>query len=91
MEHENSPPPSQLYNGPPISWSEPTIEFHDKNFIAELTVKSSDSLTDMPNFRLLISPFRLFGKTRKKQITKTTITANKQKLFLPFVLFDSLI
>ena len=36
MEHQNSPPPAQLYNGPRLSWSEPTIEFHDKNFIAEL-------------------------------------------------------
>ena len=38
MEHENSPPPSPLYNGPPLSWSEPTIEFHDKYFFAELKV-----------------------------------------------------
>ena len=36
MEDENSPPPSPLYNGPPLSWSEPTIEFHDKYFFAEL-------------------------------------------------------
>ena len=77
MEHENSPPPSPLYNGPPLSWSEPTIEFHDKYFFAELKVKSSDSLTDMPNFRLLISPVRFFGKKKEKQKT-TTITANKQ-------------
>ena len=48
MEHENSPPPAQLYNGPPLSWSEPTIGFHDKYFITELKVTSS--LTDMPNF-----------------------------------------
>lgn len=77
MEHQNSPPPAQLYNGPRLSWSEPTIEFHDKNFIAELKVKSSDSVTDMPNFRLLISPVRFFGKKKRKQKT-TTITANKQ-------------
>ena len=99
MEDENSPPPSPLYNGPPLSWSEPTIEFHDKYFFAELKVKSSDSLTDMPNFRLLISPVRFFGKKKgktknnnnnndKKKNNKQT---DKQKLFLPFVLFDSLI
>ena len=95
MEHQNSPPPAQLYNGPRLSWSEPTIEFHDKNFIAELKVKSSDSVTDMPNFRLLISPVRFFGKKKEETQKTTTITANKetnkQKLFLPFVLFDSLI
>ena len=97
MERENSPPPSPLYNGPPLSWSEPTIEFHDKYFFAELKVKSSDSLTDMPNFRLLISPVRFFGKKKEKQKTTTTIMTkknkqtDKQKLFLPFVLFDSLI
>ena len=66
MEHQNSPPPAQLYNGPRLSWSEPTIEFHDKNFIAELKVKSSDSVTDMPNFRLLISPVRFFAKKKRK-------------------------
>ena len=98
MEDENSPPPSPLYNGPPLSWSEPTIEFHDKYFFAELKVKSSDSLTDMPNFRLLIYPVRFFGKKKEKQKTTTTIMTKKknkqtykQKLFLPFVLFDSLI
>ena len=95
MEHQNSPPPAQLYNGPRLSWSEPTFEFHDKNFIAELKVKSSYSVTDMPNFRLLISPVRFFGKKKKETQKTTTITANeqtnKQKLFLPFVLFDSLI
>ena len=78
MEHQNSPPPAQLYNGPSVSWSEPTIEFHDKNFIAELKVKSSDSLTDMSNFRLLISPVRFFGEKKKKQQQKATTTANKQ-------------
>ena len=67
MEHENSPPPSRLYNGPPLSLSEPTIEFHDKYFIAETKVTSSDSLTDMHNFRLLISPFRFFGKKGKNR------------------------
>lgn len=76
MEHQNSPPPAQLYNGPRLSWSEPTIEFHDKNFIAELKVKSSDSVTDMPNFRLLISPVRFFGK--KKGNTKNNNNNGKQ-------------
>ena len=66
MEHQNSPPPALLYNGPRLSWSEPTIEFHDKNFIAELKVKSSDSVTDMPNFSLLISPVRFFGIKKRK-------------------------
>ena len=79
MEHENSPPPSPLYNGPPLSWSEPTIEFHDKYFFAELKVKSSDSLTDMPNFRLLISPVRFFGKKKEKQKTTTTIMTKKKQ------------
>lgn len=78
MEHQNSPPPAQLYNGPRPSWSEPTIEFQDKNFIAELKVKSSDSLTDMPDFRLLISPVRFFGKKKKGKQKTTTIMANKQ-------------
>ena len=78
MEHENSPPPSRLYNGPPLSLSEPTIEFHDKYFIAETKVTSSGSLSDMHNFRLLISPFRFFVKKRTKQETTTTITGNKQ-------------
>ena len=32
---------------------------------------------NMPNFRLLISPVRFFGKEKEKQKT-TTITANKQ-------------
>ena len=80
MEHENSPPPSPLYNGPPLSWSEPTIEFHDKYFFAELKVKSSDSLTDMPNFRLLI--FLLsdsLAKKKEKQKTTTTIMTKKKQ------------
>lgn len=78
MEHPNSTPPAQLYNGPRFTWSGPTIEFHDKNFIAELKVKSSDSLTDMPNVSLLISPVRFCGKKKKQKQKTTIITANKQ-------------
>ena len=91
MEHQNSPPPAQLYNSPSVSWSEPTIEFHDKNFIAELKVKSSDSLTDMSNFRLLISPVRFFGEKKKsnnkKQQQRQTSKQAKVVLTVCFIWF----